>query len=517
MLAGAATIFCPLGQLLATAVIADTGDVSGHPWVDMPDTVSRLNSLGGKMSSTVRLLGLFAGLCIAMPAMAGESAAVKCAGSQDRVWLYDSLVSFEVQAKLKCGETVEILSREKGFAKIRTQSGAEGYVPETALPKPVTADAHEEKPVAQLSLAEQARAARAARTASASAPATSSHAAQATAASIPNNDKSGESKIAVAQDRPSESLQPVAASSKSSDVASISATTVETSTSASNKPAAGQPPANNTAHSATGSTDASASRTSNQKNEKAAGKAKTTQPVPARPARPAAVPPSTTSSASNLAPAAPDNGKRSATVASNSASATPRTVTAVETKSATLRSEPIATTRTVAATTEPESEDYPERLIEDESANPACGTYFSAYGLSPMQYKWIVDNRQKKYPAICPASAPGKVDFVVILTHDVGFYNSTMPNPVHIDRNGFSDWNPMTRADDTVVSAYALDKSKHEYVWVFQMKRGAFDPAKFSPRRRPQFTKVESNGLGSHAAPRSMDDAFQFMQTAPAR
>lgn len=468
------------------------------------------------MSSTVRLLGLFAGLCIAMPALAGESAAVKCAGSQDRVWLYDSLVSFEVQAKLKCGETVEIVSREKGFVKIRTQSGAEGYVPETALPKPMTADAHEEKPVAELSLAEQARATRAARTASVSAPPASSHAAQATAASIPNNDKSAESKIVVAQDRPGESLQPVAASSKSSDVASISATTVETSASPSNKPAAAQPPSNNTAH-ATGSTDSSASRTSSQKNEKAASKAKAAQPVPAKPARPAAVPPNTTSSASNLAPAAPDNGRRSAIVASNSASITPRTVTAVETSSVALRSEPIATTRTVAATTEPESEDYPERLIEDESANPACGTYFSAYGLSPLQYKWIVDNRQKKYPGICPASVPGKVDFVVILTHDVGFYNSTMPNPVHIDRNGFSDWNPMTRADDTVVSAYALDKSKHEYVWVFQMKRGAFDPAKFSPRRRPQFTKVESNGLGSHAAPRSMDDAFQFMQTAPAR
>jgi hypothetical protein len=171
----------------------------------------------------------------------------------------------------------------------------------------------------------------------------------------------------------------------------------------------------------------------------------------------------------------------------------------------------------VAATTEPESEDYPERVIEDESASPSCEIYFSAYGLSPMQYKWMVENRRKKYPSICPASAPSKVDFVLILTHDVAFYNSTMPTTVRTDKNGFSDWNPMTRADDTVVSASELDKSKHEYVWVFQMKRGAFDPAKFSPRRRPQFTKAESNGLGSHAAPRTIDDAFQFMQSAPAR
>jgi hypothetical protein len=470
------------------------------------------------MSSTVRWLGFFAGLCFSMPAMAGESAALKCSGSQDRVWLYDSLVSFEVQAKLKCGDTVEILAREKAFVKIRTQSGTEGYVPDVALPKPLTEEARQEKPVAELSLAEQARAARAARTSSASAVASSSSAAPATVAAAPTSDRAAESKIAVAQERPAESLQPVAVSSNSSNAGSVSVITVEASVTPSNTPAASQPPAIATSHPAAGSTDSSASKTSSQRNEKAAAnKAKAAQPVPAKPVRPAPAPPSSTSSASNVAPPTPGNGQRAAMVASNSASTAPRTVTAVETNSVTLRSEPVATTRTVAATIEPESEDYPERLIEDESASPSCATYFSAYGLSPMQYKWIVENRRKKYPGICPASTPGKVDFVVILTHDVAFYNSTMPNPVHVDRNGFSDWNPMTRADDTVVSASELDKSKHEYVWVFQMKRGAFDPAKFSSRRRPQFTKAESNGLSSHAAPRSMDDAFQFMRTAPAR
>jgi hypothetical protein len=486
--------------------------------VGIPEDVSRLNSLGGKMNSTVRLLGVFAGLCFAMPAMAGESAALKCTGSQDRVWLYDSLVSFEVQAKLKCGDTVEIIAREKGFVKVRTQSGAEGYVPDVALPKPVTEDARQEKPVAELSLAEQARAARAARTSSTSAAANASHAAPAAVAATPANDRVAESKVAVVQERPAESLQPVAASSSSSNAGSVTAITVETSVTPSNTPAASQPPAIATTHAAAGSADSSASKTSSQRNEKvAASKAKAAQPAPVKPVRPVPAPPSSTSSASNVAPEAPGNGQRSAIVASNSGSVAPRTVTAVETKSTTLRSEPIATTRTVAATTEPESEDYPERLIEDESANPSCQTYFSAYGLSPMQYKWMVENRRKKYPGICPASTPGNVDFVVILTHDVAFYNSTMPNPVHVDRNGFSDWNPMTRADDTVVSASELDKSKHEYVWVFQMKRGAFEPEKFSPRRRPQFTKAESNGLSSHAAPRTVDDAFQFMQTAPAR
>jgi hypothetical protein len=465
------------------------------------------------MNSTVRLLGVFAGLCFAMPAMAGEGVALKCTGSQDRVWLYDSLVSFEVQAKLKCGDTVEILAREKGFVKVRTQSGAEGYVPDVSLPKPVTEDARQEKPVAELSLAEQARLARAARTAP-----TPSHAAPVAVAATPANDRAAGSKIAVARERPTESLQPVAASSNSSNAGSVGAITVETSVTPANTPVASQPPAIATTHPGAGSADSSASKTSNQRNEKAAAsKAKAAQPAPVKPVRPVPAPPSSTSSASNVAPTTPGNGQRTAIVASNSATTTPRTVTAVETNSITLRSEPVATTRTVAATTEPESEDYPERLIEDESANPSCQTYFSAYGLSPMQYKWIVENRRKKYPGICPASTPGKVDFVVILTHDVAFYNSTMPNPVHVDRNGFSDWNPMTRADDTVVSASELDKSKHEYVWVFQMKRGAFEPEKFSSRRRPQFTKAESNGLSSHAAPRTVDDAFQFMQTAPAR
>jgi hypothetical protein len=470
------------------------------------------------MSSTVRLLGLFAGLCFAMPALAADSAALKCAGSQDRVWLYDSLVTFEVQAKLKCGETVEILAREKGFVKIRTQNGAEGYVPEVALPKPQTAEVRDERPAAELSLAAQARAARAARNTTAS---TSSASAPVTVTAVQNNEKTREPEVAVTRDQPSESVQPVAATSNSLNAVSITASAVETSARSSDKPAASQPPATSVAHSTAASSrsaDSSASRAPSQKSEKtAASKSKTTQPPPSKPARPPAAPTSSTSSASNTGPAAPGSGQHSVIMASAPVSTTPRTVAAVETSSITLRSEPVATTRTVKATMEPESEDYPEPVIEDESANASCESYFSAYGLSPMQYKWMVENRRKKYPGICPASVPGKVDFVVILTHDVAFYNSTMPTPVRTDKNGFSDWNPMTRADDTVVSASELDKSKHEYVWVFQMKRGAFDPAKFSPRRRPQFTKAESNGLGSHAAPRSVDDAFQFMQSAPAR
>ena len=72
----------------------------------------------------------------AFPTHAAETSPIKCGANEDRVWVYDSLNSFDVALKLKCGELVEIISREKGYVKIRTSSGKEGYVPEKALPKP---------------------------------------------------------------------------------------------------------------------------------------------------------------------------------------------------------------------------------------------------------------------------------------------------------------------------------------------------------------------------------------------
>ncbi|MGB0035508.1 MAG: hypothetical protein WBP79_08550 [Candidatus Acidiferrales bacterium] len=154
--------------------------------------------------------------------------------------------------------------------------------------------------------------------------------------------------------------------------------------------------------------------------------------------------------------------------------------------------------------------------MEDESASPDCGSYFSAYGLTANQYKWIVSNRRKKYPSICPAPNPAAVDFVIIFTHDVDFYNSTMPTAVRTDKNGFSDFTPMTMIDSTLMSE--SDRSRREYVFVFAMKRGGFDPAKFSPRRRPQFTKFESSKFGSTAGERIVEDALRFVETgAPIR
>ena len=162
-----------------------------------------------------------------------------------------------------------------------------------------------------------------------------------------------------------------------------------------------------------------------------------------------------------------------------------------------------------ASAAEPESEDYPDARPENESADPACQVFFSAYGLAPAQYKWIVDNRKKQYSSICPAPDLARVDFVILFGHDSDTYTSAMPETVHTDRNGFSDFSPMNTVDTALISASDLDKTKYEFVWVFRMKRGAFIPANFSPRRRPQFT---TNEKGSHASSRAIEEAFHFME-----
>jgi len=167
-----------------------------------------------------------------------------------------------------------------------------------------------------------------------------------------------------------------------------------------------------------------------------------------------------------------------------------------------------ASVRTVASTSEDEDDDSYITRPTSESDDPSCQTYFSSYGLSPGQFKWLVDNRKKKYPSICPAASPSMVDYVIIFTHDVDFFNYTMPTPVHTEVGGFSDWTPMLEYHTSVVSHSDIDKSKREYVWVFHVKRGAFDPAKFSPHRKFQYTKTE----GKYS--RTVEDAFDFIEGA---
>jgi hypothetical protein len=62
-----------------------------------------------------------------------DPAALKCNLHRDQIWVYDSLDRFDVEAKLNCGENVEIIERVKGYLRIRAQNGLEGYIPEASV------------------------------------------------------------------------------------------------------------------------------------------------------------------------------------------------------------------------------------------------------------------------------------------------------------------------------------------------------------------------------------------------
>ena len=154
-----------------------------------------------------------------------------------------------------------------------------------------------------------------------------------------------------------------------------------------------------------------------------------------------------------------------------------------------------------------------DALPESESADAGCQKYFSAYGLTPRQTQWIAQNRKRLFSDVCPAPDPSKVDFVIIFTHDVDFFNTTMPEPVH-KSNGFSDFTPMTPIDTALVPESEADKAHREYVWIFQFPKGTFDPASFSPHRQYQFSKMETSSLGSKGSLKTIEDAFRFVAAA---
>ena len=136
-------------------------------------------------------------------------------------------------------------------------------------------------------------------------------------------------------------------------------------------------------------------------------------------------------------------------------------------------------------------------------ADSHCSSYISAYGVSIAQYQRIESN-WKKFQSVCPAPSPASVDFVLIFTHDVDYYNYTMPIPVHTDSSGFSNWSAIVLLDNT----QPTEKYKREYVWVFRLKRGSFEPAHFPSNGKPDYSQVES---GAHAGDRAVEAAFGFI------
>jgi hypothetical protein len=314
-----------------------------------------------------------------------NTATVRCVSRQDQISVYDSLSTRGVEAKLKCGEEVEIIGRVQDYVKIRAQNGVEGFVPATSFAGLTTSTNH-----------------------------------------------------------------PAASPSATADnAASVSAV----------------PAQNTTAKKQTSSAPVAPSDTFAEMN-------------------PAADPP-------------------------------PLVDTPVKTSAGVPASHPAAASTAAASVAKPaaDGEDMPAAQPENESADPACQNYFSAYGLAPSQMKWIAQNRKKLFANVCPAPDIAKVDFVIIFTHDVDFFSATMPTPVH-QVEGFSDFKAMTPMDTELMSASDADKAHRQYAWIFRFAPGTFDPSNFSPRRRYQFSTVESSALGSKAGLKTVEDAFRFVSTA---
>jgi len=484
-----------------------------------------------------RTLGISFALVIiaaAVPsAKAGGTVNIKCAPNEDRVWVYESLTDFNVAAKLKCGDPVQIVERVKGYVKIETANGTEGYVLDTSFPKSALPPAPVEKP----NDVESAAAAFAARR-GLRAPDNSVDAPAAPHSSAP---------VAVASAAPPAVVRPVASNQPAPQTTvTISSTAAAPAAVAPAPVAAAPPPAPSTtavtAKNSNPAPSASAPAIVEQPAPAAVAykppaPAPAPQPNPAIAAAPAAPRATPVVAASSPAPAAITAAKAPAVApvsnpvpvatASNAPVSVPQPARDDSNNASSMTIETSATLQPVADTTpraplsvtkpsakrpaDPDGDEDSE-VAQLNEADANCTQYFSAYGLSANQYKWLAQNRKKAFPGVCPAPSPAQVDFVVIFTHDVPFYNVTMPNTVHTDINGFSDWTPLTTVDTAVISASDADKSHHEYVWVFHTNRGAFNPATFSSHRRPLYSKAETNMLGSRGGFRTVMDALTFIE-----
>jgi hypothetical protein len=384
---------------------------------------------------------------------AGETSRVKCSINEDRVWVYDSPATLNVATKLRCGEVVTVLSRENGYIKVQTAAGTEGYVPDQNLPNAApTPVAQANQPAPPSTLASAARAATAAR----SAPMSS------------NNSRATSSTSHVtaaaehtAQPQPAK-VNPTAATPQNM---------------------ATQPPR---------PTPSQASGGFPKRSE-----AKPTQL--AKPASPSVAPPA--GDAAHVLAASATSSTPLAVKTNADRGVDPSAPIKAAAKPAVVRN----ISKNDADDEEAEDDSYLARPAT-ESEDPACRLFFSGYGLSPGQFDWVVRNRRKEFPSVCPAASPSMVDYVIIFTHDADSYNYNMPEPVHTG-GGFSDWSPIVQYDMNSVPRSEIDRSRREYVWVFHVRRGTYDPSKFSAHRRFQFSKTESKYA------RTVRDAFEFIST----
>jgi hypothetical protein len=471
---------------------------------------------------------------------AAPTIGVRCGANEDRVWVYESLVDFNVQTKLKCGEQVEVIDRVKGYVKIRTTSGDEGFVNATAFPKSAIPPEPEDKSqdlqtVSQRALA-TARAhnaiapATTPTVASTAAPAPATVTAQPTPAPAPT-------RVATPTPAPAVVTQPTVAATKPAPVVTAVATPAPAPAPVSQPapPVVAAPapkPAPAVVASAPAPQPAAVATVTPQPTPTPAAQPApaTTQPVVVAAATPAPAPAATKSAKSKSAAKsspkpAPTATPAPATVAVSTPAPAPAVAATpapqpgqfsiVDVTPTASNGAPAATTVAVAAHKANSDEDDEDNTPAVDASLANCSTYFVAYGLSPNQYKWIQQNRTKAFPSVCPAPTQAMVDYIVIFTHDVDFYNVTMPTAVHREQNGFSDWAPLSTVDDALMSRSDANKSHHEYVWVFHTHRGAYEPTSFSAHRKPIFSKDETNMLGSHGGFRTVMDALTYIESNP--
>jgi hypothetical protein len=365
---------------------------------------------------------------LANPAWANP-ATLKCNSNHDQVWVYDSLNSFNVDAKLKCGQGVEIIERVPNYVKIRAQNGLEGYVPDAAVSGLPAFQPYRDSAIDIGLAAKQVQVAEVAKA--------TAHAASLAPADVNYS-----------------SVSPAAPSAASNAAPGASGKKVPTSVSIAPAPALGA-----------------------------------LKPVSAT---------SVEKPAASVVPPA------------NPTAAISEVLAAPAAKLAAAQPEPVATTPKISSSSAVNSDLDADSTTPSEQPKTACQSYFSAYGLTPSQTKWIAKNREKVFSQICPAPDPSKVDFVMIFTHDVDFFSGTMPDPVH-KSGGFSDFTPMTSMDTALIPQSQADNARREYVWIFQFEKGTFDPAGFSPKRRYLYSKMETSSLGSKAGVKTIEDAFRFV------
>jgi hypothetical protein len=459
-----------------------------------------------------QLILLLAGLGLAAPVFAAPSVPVKCATNEEKVWVYSNLTTWDVGARLKCGTLVDVLGVERGYVMVRTADGNEGYVPVSAVPQLNTSQIiMATAPAPAMTVAAAARANMQARDAQ---PVAAPQVAQVisenrtvTPTTALNAVREAEAAPAPPQPAAPASGAPLPPSNAVPPVAP--APVPDAAPAEQNRPAPPELPAPTQAPlpAPVPNSPASISMTN------AAPQHATVVPSSA----PAVAPqpnvamviemPVEARSTPMAAPAQPnaalavENTSERALVTAPEAAVTtvkPAKYTTVTRKS------------NAAVVRTPEFSDDDEDLPDASSIAAsedlsACSVYFSAYGVTPMQYKWIADERGKRFPGVCPAPEPSMVDYVVIFTHDMNYFTTTLPEAIHTDQNGFSDWSPVTSVDDTQIPVSLLDKAHREYAWVFRVHRGTFDPAKFTSRRRPQYTKADSHST------KSIEDAMDFM------